>query len=206
MRNLPISLSALPLHGDLSTGSRLRPLGGSEEVAKAREWLALIGAGAAAALSSTLVRARLGIPGHHILYAVLPMALGFALVPRRGAGSVMGGSALATIAGLGLAGVRLPGVGALTSLLLTGPLLDVALRWGRNGWRLYLAFTLTGCAANTAAFAVRAAAKLLQAPGLAGARPAAAWLSLAPLTYAAAGLVAGLVSAAAWFRLRSRDR
>jgi hypothetical protein len=165
--------------------------------------LALTGAGAAAI--STLVDLNLRIPGHSILLAVFPMALGLALVPRRGAGSVMGFGAAVTTLGFGVAGVRLPGIGALTSLLLVGPFLDLALRWSGPRWQVYGAFALAGVLTNGVAFAVRAAAKLLNLPVRGVGRVFQEWWPQAVATYAAAGLVAGLVSAAAWFHHRRRD-
>jgi hypothetical protein len=170
--------------------------------------LLLLG-GVASALTH-LVRFRLGIPGHSIVLAIFPIALGFALVPRRAAGSVMGLSALATSALLQLGGVRLAGIGATTSLLLAGPMLDLALHWGRSGWRLYGAFVVGGAAANACAFAARAVARTLgmrgMGGGMGGGRGMSQWLPQAIWTYALAGVLAGLISAIAWFHLRERTR
>jgi hypothetical protein len=94
----------------------------------------------------------------------------------------------------------------MTSLLATGPLLDVALRWGRGGTRLYVAFVAAGAASNALAFVVRGTAKALAVSGLAGGRAFGGWWPQALATYAAAGVVAGLISAGAWFRLRRRKR
>jgi len=113
-------------------------------------------------------------------------------------------SALACTGGLGLAGLGIGGIGAMTSLLATGPLLDLALRWGHGGRRLYAAFIAAGAASNALAFVVRGTAKALAVTGLGGGRAFGAWWPEALATYAAAGVVAGLVSAAAWFRLRRR--
>jgi hypothetical protein len=180
------------------------------------ELAALLLTGAAASVLTNVVRFNLGIPGSSIIFAAFPIAFGFALVPRRGAGSVMAGGALATSVLLWLAGVRLDGVGAQTSLLLTGPLLDLALRWAHHGWRLYGAFVLACAASNALAFVVRGSAKLI---GIAGAgrggggggigaagKPFDVWLPQAMWTYAVAGTLAGLVSAVVWFHLRERGR
>jgi hypothetical protein len=170
----------------------------------------LVCTGAGAALLSTFLDLHLGVPGSRIIYSIFPMALGFAVAPRRGAGSVMGIGAVATAGLLGLGGARLPGVGGLTSLFLVGPLLDIALRWGRSGWRLYGAFIAAGALANAAAFAMRAAGKLAgwrgAGGGLRSGRALAEWLPLSVWTYAVAGVVAGLVSAVAWFHLREPRR
>ena len=40
------------------------------------------------------------------------------------------------------------GIGALTSLCLIGPMLDVALWRTKSGWPVYLSFALAGCRAN----------------------------------------------------------
>lgn len=194
-------MASLALHDGLRNRSRLPTLAIGSRI-RAPELLLLGLAGLGATLLTAFVKLSLGIPGHHIIYSVFPMAFGFALVPRHGAGTIMGGSAALTAGALSLAGVHVGGVGAVTSLALTGPLLDVALRWGRGGWRLYAAFLLAGCVSNGVAFLLRGLAKLAALPGLAGARPFDAWWSLAILTYGASGLVAGLISAAAWFHLR----
>ncbi|MBI4500665.1 MAG: hypothetical protein HY700_05840 [Gemmatimonadetes bacterium] len=193
--------STLPLDPRLFDASRIGRVGGRLTAS----WLdltALGAAGAAAALLTNAVRLRLGIPGSNIVLVAFPMALGLALVPRRGAGALMGAAALATTAMMGLAGVRLAGVGAQTSLLLTGPLLDLALSHARRGWQRYGAIMLACAAANAAAFWVRGAAKLMGLPG--GGRPFDRWWLQAIATYAAAGLVAGLISAIACFHFRER--
>jgi hypothetical protein len=188
-------------YAPLDRASRVAPLGGTDT---AGPLVVLVSLGAAAALLTTFVNFKLGIPGHHIVFTMFPLALGFALAPRRGAGTIMSGSALATVAGLGLAGARVPGPGVLTGMLLAGPLLDLALRWGREGSRLYAAFMAVGALANIGAFIVRGLVKYFGPGGLGGTRPFAAWFPVASRTYVIAGLLAGLVSAAAWFHLRAR--
>jgi hypothetical protein len=174
----------------------------------ALELATLLGAGVLASLLTNLLRLRLGIPGSSIVLATFPLALGFALVPRRGSGFVMAGGALVTSAALGAFGVRLDGVGAQTSLLLTGPLLDLALRQSGEGWRLYGAFVVACTVSNACAFAVRLLTRLAGVGGgghgAGGGRGAALWLPQAVWTYALAGLLAGLISVAAWFQLRNR--
>lgn len=172
----------------------------------ALELAVLIGAGVVASLLTNVTRLRLGIPGSNIVFVAFPLALGFALVPRRGAGLVMAGGALAANAALMLAGARLDGVGAQTSLLLTGPLLDLALRWFGGGWHLYAAFLAACAASNAVAFLVRGVARAagMRGVGTGAGRSFIEWWPHAIWTYALAGLVAGLVSAAAWFHLRER--
>jgi hypothetical protein len=188
--------------GLIYRASRLGPLSVGHEGAGVA---ALCGLGVTAALLTTFVDFSLGIPGHHIVYAMFPLALGFALSPRKRAGTLMSGSAVATVAGLGLAGTRIPGPGVVTGLLLVGPLLDLGLRWGREGPRLYAAFIAAGALANVGALIVRGAAKYFGIGG-GGSRPFATWLPVAVWTYVLAGMLAGLVSAATWFHFRSRTR
>lgn len=162
----------------------------------------LLVVGAIAASLLTFVHFRLRIPGHAIIYSVFPMAFGFALVPRRRAGTTMGLGALGAVSVFSTAGVQVPGVGALTSLLLTGPMLDAAIWLGGRGRRLYFAFVAAGAASNVVAFLLRGGAKGLRLTGPAGQRPFADWLHQAVVTYPLAGLIAGGVSAAVWFHFR----
>lgn len=191
----------LSLDHDLLNTSRVPALADASGGVRAVELTVLALAGVTAALLTNLVRLRLGIPGSSIVFATFPMALGFAVVPRRGAGAVMAGSALATTAALGLAGARLDGVGALTSLTLIGLLLDIALRWAHSGWRIYGAFIVAGAMSNAVAFAVRAIAKAFGFLGTGG-RQFDLWWPQAIATYTIAGMVAGLISALAWFHYR----
>jgi hypothetical protein len=198
-----VALELLPVVPYLSRSARLEPLGGAGRVGHV-EIAALIGLGGTASLLTTLIDFNLRIPGHHILYAMFPFALGFALVPRALAGTIMSGSAVVTVLAIGVAGGHTPGVGVLTGLALSGPLLDRALRWGRGGTRLYGAFIAGGALANIAAFLIRALAKYTGVGGPAGTRPFGAWIAVAVWTYLVCGVLAGLLSAAAWFQLRER--
>lgn len=192
---------SLPRHDELTATSRLAGWGLDGTPSAARDWLLLGLAGVVAATSSTWLDFSLKIPGHAILRAVFPMALGLALVPRKGAGLAMGASAGVTALLLRFASAtgHGPGLGALTSLLATGPLLDVALWRARAGWRLWLGFAAAGLGANLLAFLVRGASKKLATPtSLTG------WLQTAPVTYALCGLAAGLFSGMIWFAYRRR--
>ena len=199
--------SSLALHEGLSERSRLHWHASSGDQARAREIAFLVGCGFLAAVASGYLDFRLRIPGHAILRAVFPMALGLALVPRRGSGSVMGASALLT--GLGMRAF-FPGVGlslgALTSLTLTGPLLDLSLRRARGGLGLYVGFALAGLAANLVAFLIRGGVKVFALEHL-GSRPLSEWVVQAGFSYAVCGLLAGLASGAIWFQAtRPGDR
>ena len=169
----------------------------------AAELLLLLTCGAAAGAAVALVKLSLGIPGHSIVLAALPMALGMSLAPRRLAGSVMSAGALGVAllltqtAGAGF------GSGALASLLLFGPMMDVALRRARSGWRVYAALVLAGLGANVMALASRAAPKLLGLD-LPGTRPFDSWWLQASVTYTLSGVVAGLLGALCWFHFNDR--
>jgi len=192
--------TSLTLHEGLWEGSRLRWLTSPGERSRALELAFLAGCGFLAAASSAYLDFRLRIPGHAILRVIFPMVLGLAVVPRRGAGTVMGVSALA--AGLGMRALLPVGgfsLGALTSLTLTGPLLDLSLRHARAGWRLYAGFAMAGLAANLVAFVMRGGAKLLGLEHL-GARPFSEWMLHGSFSYLVCGLLAGLVSGVIWFQ------
>lgn len=193
----------LALNESLVRRSRLGGSVSADSDVRARELLLLVGCGLAAAVFSALVDFNLRVPGHAILRAVLPLSLGMALVPRRGAGMTMGAAAIVGLAGLSLAGAGEIGLGATTSLIVTGPLIDLAVRRARPGWRLYASFSAAGLLANLAAFVVRGGAKAIGGSG-AGLRPLHDWLTVAPVSYVACGLLAGLVSAAIWFRASDR--
>jgi hypothetical protein len=192
----------LATHPGLSNGTRLPALASAGASATRGEWIALALLGAAAALAAAFIDFGVRVPGHAILRSVLPMGLGLALVPRRGAGSVMGLAALATALGLRGTGAASLGMGATTSLCLAGPFLDLALTSARGGWRIYWGCGAAGMASNLAALAVRGGGKLAGVGG--GSRPIDDWWSQAWFTYPACGLVAGLVSAAVWFQFRPR--
>lgn len=197
--------AVLSIHPGLARNSRVPALSRLDERFRVRELLLLLFAGMTAALATTYLDFGLRIPGHAILRAVFPMALGMAAVPRRMAGSIMGVGALATAATVS-AGTRVGlGVGALTSLSLTGPLLDLALWRAKNGWRLYLGFALAGLGANLVALSIRAGTKLIGLDSVRG-RPLVEWWTTAVPSYVICGIVAGLVSAAVLFQLTARRR
>lgn len=184
---------------------RLRPLPAESSSIRATEAAWLLLCGAAAAFAVLMLEFKLELPGHAILRGVFPIALGMALVPRRGAGTVMGLGAIITAAAVLLSGFGEKGLGALTSLFLVGPLLDLSLNWSNNGKRIYLALVSAGVLANLAAMVMQIVAKSAGWSG-GGGKSLSAWLPLALATYPAFGAVAGLISAAALFRWRSTQR
>lgn len=201
-----MSTALLPKHPGLSATTRLRLIATDAISPTVRDWLTLALFGVLAACSSTFLNLEIRrVPGHAILRVVFPFALGLAIVPRRGAGCVMGGTAALAGAIFQYAGVRGEGIGfgALTSLIATGPLLDWTLRRAQGGWRQIVSFALAGLASNLLALGVRGAAK---ASGweAAGRRPLAEWLTQAVGTYILCGLIAGLISGVILFSIRPR--
>ncbi len=161
----------------------------------------LLTCGAASAATIAFVKLSLGIPGHSIVLAALPMALGMSLAPRRLAGSMMRAGALTTASLLVASGAGRFGSGAFASLLLLGPMMDVAMRRARSGWRVYAALVLAGVATNLLALASRAAPKLI---GIDIGRPFDSWWLQASITYTLSGVVAGLFGALCWFHFNDR--
>ena len=73
-----------------------------------------------------------------------------------------------------------------------------------QGWRLYARFAAAGAIANLLAFAARVGTSFLGWE-LAGSRQFTSFWSFALASFLLCGAVAGLVSAAVWFRLRVDD-
>lgn len=189
-------------HDGLVSAARLPSLARTRQRISAIELLILLTCGGAAAASVAFVKLSLGIPGHSIVLAALPMALGLSLAPRHLAGSVMSAGALGTATVLSLAAGTSFGSGAFVSLTLIGPMMDIAVRNVRGGWRVYGALVLSGVATNLLALASRAAFKVL---GLdVGSRPFDSWWLQASITYTLSGVVAGLLGAFCWFHFRDR--
>lgn len=186
----------------LLSRSRLPTLSRSDDAMTALEWAALVGIGALAACAVTFWDWKVKLPGHAILRAVFPMSFGLALAPRRVAGSIMGASALLTTLLLGLGGVSGPGAGAMTSLCLTGPILDAAVALTRRSGRVYLGLACAGLVSNLAALAVRAAGKHFGFES--GGGSWATWWPRAVISYPLCGLAAGLLSAVVWFQFKQR--
>jgi len=195
--------SVFAVHEGLIDTGRLRSLSRRGRSISAVECGLLVLFGLAAAGLCGL-KLNLGIPGHNVLRVVFPMALGLAVVPRRGAATIMGLSGSAGAAVLLLGGSRGLGSGAATSLVLTGFFLDLALVKARGGPSVYVRLVLAGLAANLAAFLVRGGGKVAGL-GLEG-LPLELWWRSAAVTYPLCGAVAGLMSAAVWFRFAARPK
>jgi hypothetical protein len=197
-------VSVLPVHNGLLGASRMPSLARPGRAISVVEVAVLVLLGVIAAASTSLLRLPLRIPGHAILVSVFPMALGLALVPRRLSGSVMGGSALATAFIFRATGSGV-GSGAMTSLAMTGPLLDLALLGATRPWRVYLGFVLAGLGSNLTALFVRWSFRALGVrQRVGGGGGIDEWLAVAPWTYIVCGVLAGLISALVWFHLRGR--
>jgi hypothetical protein len=187
----------------LSRAARVPSVTRARSRVSAIELLLLVTCGAAAAAAVGLAKLGLGIPGHSIVLAALPMALGLSLAPRRLAGSVMSAGALATAWALAARGASY-GSGSFVSLCLLGPMMDAALHGVRRGRRVYAALVLAGAATNVVALGSRAASKLLGLDLAAGAQPFDSWWARAAVTYTLSGLVAGLLGALCWFQFNDR--
>ena len=185
----------------LAGASRFPPLARPNHSISAIEVAMLLICGAASAATIAFVKLSLGIPGHSIVLAALPMALGMSLAPRRLAGSIMSAGALATASLLVAGGVGRFGSGAFASLLLLGPMMDFAMSRARSGWRVYAALVLAGVATNLLALISRAAPKLI---GIDIGRPFDSWWLQASITYTLSGVVAGLFGALCWFHFNDR--
>jgi hypothetical protein len=162
MRLEVVMSQALPAPS-IAHPSRLRPAIGLPVETTLWEIAVLAVSGALAAGAVGLIELRLRIPGHSILHAVLPMALGLALVPRRWAGCGMSLAACATAFGISRVGYGEFGAGSWTSLVTLGPAMDLLLasRWGKK-WPAF-SLALAGLAANIAAFTAKAAEKWMAA-------------------------------------------
>jgi hypothetical protein len=78
-------------------------------------------------------------------------------------------------------------------------MLDAALWQTRGGKAIFLRCALAGLITNLAAFAIRGGGKMAGLDAI-SMRRLTDWWSIAPLTYAVCGLLAGLAGAALWFR------
>ena len=191
------------IHDGLVSAARFPSRARTRQRISAAELLLLLTCGGAAAAAVAYVKLSLRIPGHSIVLAALPMVLGLSLAPRHLVGSVMSVGAVGTAWLLSATGGASYGSGSIVSLSLIGPMMDVAVRHARGGWRVYAALVLSGVATNLLALGSRAAFKVL---GLdeAGARAFDSWWLQAVVTYTLSGAVAGLLGALCWFHFNDR--
>ena len=194
----------------------LTPTDASPELTAAKlVTLVLVGAGIAATfiVSPTL---HLRMPGHNIMQVLFPMGLGIALVPRLGAATIVALAGLAVLLTLQTFDLAKSGAAGFTCFAV-GPVLDLVLLRTRRGWQIYLGFVLAALGTNAVALFIRGGFKLANSGG-AGAgggggggtggglhkRTVEEWWEQAWTTFPIWGLVAGLVAASVWFRLRTR--
>lgn len=191
----------LSIHEGLGASGRLPGLTRERCRVTALELAILASLGFGAAVLSAYGKTGLGLPGHNILRVIFPMAMGLALVPRHGSGTIMGLGGLAGGTLLTMVGPHGLGAGALTGLVLLGPAIDLAMLGAGSGRAVYLRFAAAGLGANLVALAARGGLKAWQAdPRI------ASWLPRALVSYPVCGLLAGLISAAVWFRIQARSR
>jgi hypothetical protein len=191
------------IHDGLAAAGRIPSAARIHERISTLEILLLLICGSTSALAVELIRLGLRLPGHAIVLAMIPMALGLSLAPRRSAGFIMSAGAFSTEIILSLTGMVHYGSGSFVSLCLLGPIMDLILAKARSGWRLYSGLVLAGFITNLLALSSRGAAKLL---GLdfAGTRPFGLWWGQAIITYSLCGAVAGLIAAICFFSLRHK--
>jgi hypothetical protein len=135
------------------------------------------------------------------------MMIGLALVPRRGAGVIMGvfaalgATGLNRLAGLGVGeGISIASGIAMT---LVGPAIDVALIGARSSRWLYARFLLAGVLANVAALTTKVAA--ISAGFVVQKELLPSYLIRALPSYLICGALAGLIGGAVCFRARSKE-
>jgi hypothetical protein len=205
---------------NLEQASRLGRIGATSATITTRELVILLACGVLAAMAVAMVTVPLRIPGHAILRAALPMVAGFALVPRRSAGGVMSLGALAAVGVFYFGSIGNLQAAAVTGMLALGPAMDLALRGEPTGWRLYLRLAVAGILANLLAWGVRMMAAGWFATAVAGsgrgggtgmggggeralAHHFLEFWPVALVTFALCGAIAGVASAAVWFKARS---
>jgi hypothetical protein len=192
------------IHDGLATAGRIPSVTRMREHISAAEMIMLIACGAAATSAISFIKLGLRLPGHAIVLAMVPLALGFALAPRRLSGFIMSGAALSTAAVFTIGGLAQYGTGSFVSLCLMGPVTDLALTKARSGWRLYAGLIAAGLATNILALMSRTAGRLLGLdPSF---RPFSSWITQALVTYSLSGALAGLIGAICFFHLRNRSK
>lgn len=192
------------IHDGLTIAGRMPSVVRGREHISVTEMAVLMTCGAAATSAISFIKLGLRLPGHAIVLAMVPLALGFALVPRRFSGFVMSGAALSTAIVFTAAGLAQYATGSFVSLCLMGPITDFALTKARSGWRLYLGLIVAGIITNLLALMSRTAGRLLGVdPSW---RPFGSWMSQAIVTYSLSGALAGLIGAICFFHLRNRSK
>jgi hypothetical protein len=166
------------------------------------ELTCLLACGALAAAAIGFLHISFKVPGHAILRGALPMAMGLAFVPRRWAGIIMSISAGATATAMSAVQVGSFPSTAILSVLVLGPILDLAFFGRAAGWRLYARFAFAGAFANLLALALKAAGVQLSIETGSGGQFLQFSWPVILASYVACGALAGFIGAAACFRTR----
>ena len=169
----------------------------------AAEVALLLACGALAAFAIGAFHLQIRVPGHAILRGVIPMAFGLALVPRRSSGMVMSVGAGIAAAAMSWGQIGRFPPAAILSVVTLGPILDLTLAGAPRGWRLYARFIVAGALTNLLAFGMRFGTALAGWEFRGSRQFTEFWLSALP-SFVLCGALAGLISAALWFRLTSR--
>ena len=119
---------------------------------------------------------------------------------------MMGLSAVATALWFSVVGWGERGLGAMTSLYLVGPCLELAARSKGSGRRIYLSFIVAGVSANLVALLVQTMVKLAGWKVSGMGKSLELWLPRAAVSYPVCGAFAGLISALVWFRWNARQQ
>ena len=198
-------MSSLPLtvHDQLFRSSRIALPTASPAASLTRDLTIYLLSGFLAAACVHFLDVSLKIPGHAILRSLIPVMIGLSLAPRHLGGCLIGMSALGSTALFRIAHVDPVGFGAMTSMTLIGPMLDMALWQARSGRSVIVRSAAAGIMTNLAAFAIRGSTKwgLIDTWTL---RPVSQWWSLSPWSYILCGLVAGLIGGLYCFRWSNR--
>jgi hypothetical protein len=195
----------LGIRTELLNAGRLPALSRPDSRITALELTVLVLCGVTAAATTTLIHLKFGVPGHAILKGAFPLIFGLALVPRRNSALIMGATAAITGALFAsLETTKLP-LGALASLCLLGPFLELAIIRASQGWRLYLRLMAAGTAANLIAYAIHFAAPLLGFVQAIGRGRSMSWQTMVA-SFAVCGAMAGLLSAVVWFRASRKQK
>jgi hypothetical protein len=197
--------TAFAPHASLQDRGRVPAISRAAEIS-AGEVVCLLACGALAAAAIGFVHLSLRTPGHAILRGVLPMAIGFALVPRYWAGTLMAIGAAITSTAMSAVHLGSFPASAMLSVLALGPVLDLALLGRPHGWRLYARFIIAGVIANVFAYGLKVAGVALGIGMFGGGREFQRFaLPVVLSSYILCGALAGLFGAAACFRARGRD-
>jgi hypothetical protein len=195
-----------PPHADLARASRFAPAVGVRDGLSLREVAILVAAGVVAAVAVALVAPGMRLPGSAILRAGVPLAVGLALVPRGGAGTIATFGCLVGAGILSLLGVGRWQPASLVGLVALGPALDLVLAGQPpSGVWLYGRCAVAGALANGLAFAVRVGTAAAGLEG-GGGRMLARLGPSVLVSFLVCGLVAGLIGGLVAFRARPSTR